>query len=268
MRIVYWARIPLARQLITDHLKARADVDLSVVESPDDLLGAIPGAARPDWWIVTEVARRMGFAAAFTFGSPAEIFAEHAALSAFENDGRRAFDIGGLAGLGDAGYQDLAPVRWPAPRSGTSGDRLCGDGRFYTDDRRARFVPTPPADPLVAADPAFPLILNTGRVRDHWHTMTRTGRSPRLSGHIAEPFVEIMPLGEAPGTWHVKGSNLCRIGVTPDRRPGRTIIVSVIDNLVKGASGQAVQAMNIRLGLSETALGPYAVPPAMEGAVP
>jgi assimilatory nitrate reductase catalytic subunit len=152
-----------------------------------------PGAARPDWWIVIEVARRMGFAAAFAFGSPAEIFAEHAALSAFENDGRRAFDIGGLAGLGDAGYQDLAPVRWPASRSGTSGDRLCGDGRFYTDDRRARFVPTPPADPLVAADPAFPLILNTGRVRDHWHTMTRTGRSPRLSGHIAEPFVEIHP---------------------------------------------------------------------------
>jgi len=153
----------------------------------------LPGAARPDWWIVTEVARRMGFAAAFDYASPAEIFAEHAALSAFGNDGRRAFDIGGLAGLDEAGYRDLAPVRWPVSLAGTGGGRLCGDGRFYTDDGRARFVPTPPADPALGADPAFPLILNTGRVRDHWHTMTRTGRSPRLSGHIAEPFVEIHP---------------------------------------------------------------------------
>ncbi|MFT4792531.1 MAG: N-acetyl-gamma-glutamyl-phosphate reductase [Paracoccaceae bacterium] len=70
--------------------------------------------------------------------------------------------------------------------------------------------------------------------------------------YAQEPFVEIMPIGEAPGTWHVKGSNLCRIGVIADRRPGRTIIVSVIDNLVKGASGQAVQVANIMLGLPET----------------
>ncbi len=58
-----------------------------------------PGEAKPDWWIVTQVARRMGFADAFPYQSPAEIFAEHAALSAFENDGGRAFDLGGLATL-------------------------------------------------------------------------------------------------------------------------------------------------------------------------
>ncbi|MFT7391901.1 MAG: N-acetyl-gamma-glutamyl-phosphate reductase [Paracoccaceae bacterium] len=67
-----------------------------------------------------------------------------------------------------------------------------------------------------------------------------------------EPFVEVSPLGETPGTWHVKGSNLCRIGVAADRRPGRAILVSVIDNLVKGASGQAVQVANIMLGRPET----------------
>lgn len=67
-----------------------------------------------------------------------------------------------------------------------------------------------------------------------------------------EPFVEIMPFGEAPTTWHVKGSNLCRIGVCADRRPGRAILVSVIDNLVKGASGQAIQVANIMCGLPET----------------
>ncbi|WP_340108779.1 N-acetyl-gamma-glutamyl-phosphate reductase [Pikeienuella sp. HZG-20] len=67
-----------------------------------------------------------------------------------------------------------------------------------------------------------------------------------------EPFVDVLPLGAAPETRHVRGSNLCRIGVVADRQPGRTIIVSVLDNLVKGASGQAIQCANIALGLPET----------------
>ncbi len=68
-----------------------------------------------------------------------------------------------------------------------------------------------------------------------------------------EPFVHVLPLGaDAPQTRHVRGSNMCRIGVTADRQPGRTIVVSVIDNLVKGASGQAVQVANLMLGLPET----------------
>lgn len=75
-----------------------------------------------------------------------------------------------------------------------------------------------------------------------------------LAGRYAdEPFVHVLPLGaDAPQTRHVRGSNLCRIGVTADRQPGRTIIVSVTDNLVKGASGQAVQVANLMLGLPET----------------
>ena len=67
-----------------------------------------------------------------------------------------------------------------------------------------------------------------------------------------EPFVEVLPFREIPATRHVRGTNLCRIGVHPDRRPGRAILVSVLDNLVKGASGQAVQNMNVMLGLPET----------------
>ncbi len=70
--------------------------------------------------------------------------------------------------------------------------------------------------------------------------------------YAEEPFVQVLPLGSAPETRHVRGSNLCRIGVTADRQPGRTIIVSVLDNLVKGASGQAIQCANIALGLPET----------------
>lgn len=66
-----------------------------------------------------------------------------------------------------------------------------------------------------------------------------------------ETFVRVLPQGQAPATRHVRGSNHCLIGVFADRLPGRAIVFSVIDNLVKGASGQAVQNMNVMLGLPE-----------------
>jgi assimilatory nitrate reductase catalytic subunit len=153
---------------------------------------ARPAEVQPDWWILTQVARRMGFAESFPYDSPAEIFDEHARLSAYENGGTRGFDIGGLAGLQAAEYDDLEPVQWPLPRRGHGGtQRLFEDGRFLHADGRARFVPTPPRAPVGTADEQFPLILNTGRIRDQWHTMTRTGRSPRLSEHQPEPFVDL-----------------------------------------------------------------------------
>lgn len=71
--------------------------------------------------------------------------------------------------------------------------------------------------------------------------------------YAGEPFVRVLPLGQVPHTRHVRGSNLAMIGVAADRRPGGAILVSVIDNLVKGASGQAVQNMNLMLGFDETA---------------
>ncbi|MGJ0505936.1 MAG: nitrate reductase [Methylocystis sp.] len=152
-----------------------------------------PGAARPDWAIFAGVARRMGFSG-FDYRSAADVFREHAALSAFENDGRRDFDIGGLAQASDDAYAALAPVQWPVRAGEKQGRaRLFGAGGFYTPDRRARFVA--PAAPALAArvSDAFPLRLNTGRVRDQWHTMTRSGVSPRLALHLPEPFVEIHP---------------------------------------------------------------------------
>jgi len=152
----------------------------------------LPGEARPDWWAMSEVARRLGFAEAFAFAGPAAIFREHAALSAFENDGARAFDIGAMATLSDADYQGLAPLQWPAPRGGTP-TQLFSDGRFFTEDGRARFV-APEAPALrTKTDATYPFRLNTGRIRDQWHTMTRSGRSPRLGAHRPEPFVEIHP---------------------------------------------------------------------------
>jgi assimilatory nitrate reductase catalytic subunit len=68
---------------------------------------------------------------------------------------------------------------------------LFADGRFYHADGRARFVATRPRPPKFALDQEYPLVLNTGRIRDQWHTMTRSGRSPRLASHLAEPFVDM-----------------------------------------------------------------------------
>lgn len=67
-----------------------------------------------------------------------------------------------------------------------------------------------------------------------------------------EPFVRVLPAGSFPSTAHVRGSNFCDIGVAVDSRTGRVVVVSAIDNLVKGAAGQAVQNMNIVFGLPET----------------
>lgn len=134
----------------------------------------IPGEAQPDWWIITETAKRMGLGGAFNYDSPADIFREHAALSGFENNGRRCFDISALKDVSDAEYDDLAPQRWPLAQA-----RVLADGHFPTDDGRAQFVAVAPAAPQ--SDDR--LVVNTGRLRDQWHTMTRTGSVPRLAAH-------------------------------------------------------------------------------------
>ncbi len=162
----------------------------------------LPGEARPDWWIITQVARRMGFGAAFPYESPAEIFAEHVALSAFENDGNRDFDLAGLAGRD---YDRIEPVQWPVRADGTP--RMFTNGEFFTASGKARFVPVVPPPPIVL--PPGMLLLNTGRVRDHWHTMTRTGKTARLSAHLAEPFAELHP--EDAASRGIRHASLVRI---------------------------------------------------------
>lgn len=153
-----------------------------------------PGQAREDWDIVCDVAARMGHGAAFHFAGPADIFKEHAALSAFENDGSRDFDIGGLMDLDTTAYDGLKPVQWPLTVTGEGGqERLFADGEFFTVNARGRFLAVRHQDPMQTLSPAYPLVLNTGRVRDQWHTMTRTGLSPRLARHRSEPFVEVHP---------------------------------------------------------------------------
>ncbi|MNU84859.1 Nitrate reductase [compost metagenome] len=149
-----------------------------------------PGEAKADWWQMAEVGRRMGFDAAFAFGQASEIFAEHAALSGFENAGSRDFDISGVE---RDSYDAMTPFQWPKAESGDATvTRFFADGRFYHGDGKARFIATALPE-IRRTSPDYPLTLNTGRIRDQWHTMTRTGKSARLTAHIAEPFAELHP---------------------------------------------------------------------------
>ena len=159
------------------------------------------GEARPDWWIISQVAARMGFADAFRYQTAADIFREHAALSGFENDvahGLRDFDISAFTYISQTDFDHLRPVQWPAPLARPQGTkRLFDDGRYFTDTGKARFVPIKPRPPVNTTTADYPFILNTGRLRDQWHTMTRTALSAKLNGHRPEPFVEIHPLDAA-----------------------------------------------------------------------
>ncbi|SMX27405.1 Nitrate reductase [Pelagimonas phthalicica] len=151
-----------------------------------------PGFTRPDWAQLAEVGRRMGWEEAFTYASEADVFREYAALSAISGDLGKDFDISGLATLSDEAYDDLSPTRWPIADH-KQGGRFFADGQFFHADGKAKMLAVTHRPPVARTGPRYPFRLNTGRVRDQWHTMTRTARSPRLSAHLAEPFVEINP---------------------------------------------------------------------------
>ncbi len=155
----------------------------------------LPGSARPDWWMLSEVARRLGYGEAFAFRSATEIFEEHARLSGFENEGD--------ARLRYFRCRRLEQARRSTTSSRSSGRCRAGACADRAPVRRRRLLHQGSQGALrghcaaaavgVPCRTSWPFVLNTGRVRDQWHTMTRTGLSPRLSTHIAEPFVEIHP---------------------------------------------------------------------------
>ncbi|MCX7092132.1 MAG: molybdopterin-dependent oxidoreductase [Methylobacter sp.] len=192
------------------------------------------GSAKPDWWIITQVARRMGFEQAFHYRSPVEIFREHAALSGFENNGSRDFDISAFADISPRDYDRLQPTQWPVNRAYPQGRaRLFEDGRFFTASGKAKFIAVTPRPPVNSPDHAYPLILNTGRLRDQWHTMTRTAIAAKLNQHKAEPFVEIHPadaqhygllantLASLESAW---GSMIARVQITDGQLQGNLFV--------------------------------------------
>jgi ferredoxin-nitrate reductase len=144
-----------------------------------------PGEALPDWQILTQCARELGFAEAFPFTCAEDVFEEFKRLTT-----GRMIDISGVS------YARLkqGPVQWPCPTPdhlGTS--RLYTDRRFPTSDGRARFIAVDHADPAERPSRDYPLVLTTGRVKNQWHTMTRTGKVENLLKNCREPFVELHP---------------------------------------------------------------------------
>jgi anaerobic selenocysteine-containing dehydrogenase len=148
-----------------------------------------PGEALPDTEILMRFAHEMGWKEAFSYASTSEIFDEFAALT-----GGRVCDY---AGASHGRLRQEGPLQWPIPTGDHPGTaRLYAGGRFPTADGRAHFVPVEHAEALEPTDGRFPLVLTTGRVRDHWHTRTRTANAPALAGRTPEPILEVN-LGDA-----------------------------------------------------------------------
>jgi len=149
-----------------------------------------PGEALPDAEILVRFARAMGFHG-FDFANPHEIFDEHARLTAGTH-----VDVSGVS---HALLRSRGPVQWPFPAHAAAAEgfgtaRLFGDGRFFTPDGRARLVAVRATS--TRSEPtseARPLVLTTGRIRDQWHTMTKTGKVRRLTRHIPRPTAAMHP---------------------------------------------------------------------------
>jgi assimilatory nitrate reductase catalytic subunit len=180
----------------------------------------VPGAARADWRVMADVAKAMGFSG-FEYGSPAEIFAEHVRLTQVANGGVRKLD---LAAWNGADYETLPPMQW-------GGERPFEQNRFQTPTSKARFVATP-----YRALPNQAMTLNSGRVRDQWHTMTRTGLAPKLFGHRAEPYVEINPKDAA--RLGIAAADIAEISGAS----GRSLARALLTNAVK--PGEVFQPMH------------------------
>ncbi|MPZ98667.1 MAG: molybdopterin-dependent oxidoreductase [Dehalococcoidia bacterium] len=185
-------------------------------------VGDPPGEALPDWQIVCAVAAALGHGEAFDYPSSEEIFDEYRALTR-----GRDLDITGVT------YDLLRRtpgVQWPYPKGAEAGtERLYTDARFPTPSGRAVFnVPQvlAPADEVTAE---YPMVLLTGRVKDQWHTRTRTGKVPKLNRADPTPFVEVHP--DDARALRVRGGQLVRV---TSRRGAAELPVRVTDAIRPG----------------------------------
>lgn len=163
-----------------------------------------PEQAKADWWAICQVAQRLGFTG-FDFNNSHEIFLEHATLSSIQNADLshraeaphfRYFNLKGLSELSLAEYNALQPTQWPVweqQQSAAVAQHIYAKGQFSHANGKAKFIGTPMIDPVHPPSEAYPFILNTGRIRDQWHSMSRTGLSANLSSHCTEPYCEIHP---------------------------------------------------------------------------
>src|SRR5262249_57123890 len=151
-----------------------------------------------DWQILARFARAMGYDG-FDFPDAASVWDEFIPLTS-----GRPCD---MAGMSAKRLKRVRHLQWPCPSADHPGtERLYLDRRFPTPDGRARFHARPHQPPRETTDHEFPLVLTTGRLYTHWHTLTRTGKSPRLVRRERSAFVEVHPddaaeVGLAAGRW-------------------------------------------------------------------
>lgn len=177
------------------------------------------GEAKPDWWIISEIAKRMGFAKQFSYDSVSEVFAEHARLSGLQNEGSRAFDISTYGTITPEQFEQWQPVQWPQPKGRAikiNDQGFFNEGHYYHGDKKAKMIAVESVA-LFTANKKYTyknhsvkavkgidiqsddcatniaFTLNTGRNRDQWHTQTRSGKSSILTNRHPEPEVSINP---------------------------------------------------------------------------
>ncbi|MCD6040890.1 MAG: nitrate reductase, partial [Burkholderiales bacterium] len=188
----------------------------------------LPGEARPDWEIAVDFGSRLknilGRKIWLDYASPEEIFNEHR-----ETTRGRDLDI---TGLSYALLERDGPQQWPYPEGATGGrTRLYTDGVFPTPTGRARFVATEYTPPAEAPDAEYPIRLTTGRLRDQWHSMTRTGLVARLFSHSPEPEVLLhkesfqgFEDGSLVRLTSRRGSIVLKARASSDMRPGDAFV--------------------------------------------
>ena len=181
-----------------------------------------PGEALPDWKIMTRFAHKMGLSRFFPYEKAEDVFEEYKQLT-------RGTDMD-ITGITYERLKKQGPIQWPCPNEDHPGTpRLYTNGKFPTENGKARLIPVDYISPAETPDSEFPFVLTTGRLRDQWHTMTKTGKVESLTLHDPAPVLEINPNDSL--KLSVKDGDLV---VVESRRGGATIQAKVTDGVKEG----------------------------------
>ncbi len=181
-----------------------------------------PGEALPDVEILCRFAEKMGWGAAFDYPDESAIFDEHCRLT-------QGTPID-MSGMSYERLKESGSLQWPCPDSNHPGTpRLFSDHQFFTADHRAQLHGVSHTHRSESLNTTYPLVLTTGRIRDQWHTMTRTGKVAKLRQHLDTPYVEIHPTdavaqqiesGDTVTLYNDRGAVSARATVTDSIKPG------------------------------------------------
>ena len=236
---------------------------------------AVPAYAqsRADWQIARDIAQRMeprlrpGRPSLFAYDTPEDVWNEHR-----ESTRGRDLDI---TGLSYAMLDTQGPQQWPLPQDATTGKpRLYGDGVFATPDGRARFVAAGPRALAEPADRRYPFALGSGRLRDQWHGMSRTGTVTQSFGHAPEPAIDVHPddaarigVGEHDFVYVTsrRASQVMRVRLDDSLQPGSTFVAMHWGGEWVGGRSSRASALGVN-GLTTPALDPTSRQPELKHA--